>query len=114
MAARISVSEAARLIDEEEALVVDIRDPNTFAQGHIGEAWRLDHGNIEEFLSQVDKALPLVVCCYHGNASQGAADYFAAQGFTRSYSMDGGMSEWALTRTVVAEGEGLSQDKPEE
>ncbi|WP_444996782.1 thiosulfate sulfurtransferase GlpE [Aliikangiella sp. IMCC44359] len=100
---RISVSRAAVLIETEQALIVDIRDANTFAQGHIEGAVRVDNENIGEYLAQADKSKPLIVCCYHGNSSQPAADVFNQQGFERSYSMDGGMCEWVLTLPVVPE-----------
>lgn len=100
---RISVSQAAQIIEKEDGVVVDVRDPNTFAQGHIKGAIRLDNENLAAFLASSDMSKPLVVVCYHGNASQGAADVLNQQGFARSYSMDGGMSEWVLTKEVVVE-----------
>ncbi|MGX5172674.1 thiosulfate sulfurtransferase GlpE [Aliikangiella sp. IMCC44653] len=100
---RISVLQANQLIQQEAAIVVDIRDPNTFAQGHIKGALRIDNNNLNDFLISADKTKPLIVCCYHGNSSQPAAEVFNQQGFARSYSMDGGMSEWALTNEVVSE-----------
>lgn len=102
MIKRISVKQAAELIEHKSAIVVDIRDPASFAQGHIQDAIRIDNSNIQEFLQQADKSKPLVVCCYHGNSSQPAAEVFNQQGFEQSYSMDGGMSEWGLTREVVS------------
>ena len=36
----------------------------------------------------------MVVCCYHGISSQGAAAYFAEQGFNEVYSMMGGFEAW--------------------
>ncbi|WP_196138992.1 thiosulfate sulfurtransferase GlpE [Aliikangiella sp. G2MR2-5] len=100
MFTRISCKEAAELIEKQEATVVDIRDPGSFAQGHIHGATRLDNQNLAEFIANADKTKPLVVCCYHGNSSQGAADVLNQQGFAETYSMDGGMSEWVLTRQV--------------
>lgn len=100
---RISVNRAVELIDHEDALVVDVRDLNSFAQGHIKSAKRIDNSNLHEFLESADKSKPLVVVCYHGNASQQAAAVFEQQGFARSYSMDGGMSEWSLTQAVQSE-----------
>lgn len=100
---RISVTQAAALIEQQNAIVVDVRDPNSFSQGHIKSATRVDNNNVHEFLESADKSRPLVVVCYHGNSSQQAAAVFAQQGFTQSYSMDGGMSEWSLTQPVEAE-----------
>ena len=54
----------------------------------------IQQDNIEEFLSSADREKPLIVYCYHGNASQGAADYFSEQGFVEVYSMDGGYEAW--------------------
>jgi len=101
MIERISVTRAVELIDSQDAQVVDIRDPNTYAQGHIAQARRVDNNNIHEFLAQADKTKPLVVVCYHGKSSQQAAMVFSQQGFDASYSMDGGMCEWVLTQPVV-------------
>lgn len=100
---RISVQQAEELIQSQDVLVVDVRDPNTYAQGHIENAVRLDNTNVQSFIESADKSKPLVVVCYHGNSSQQAAAVLAQQGFDRSYSMDGGMSEWVLTKPVVAD-----------
>jgi len=99
---RIDIQQAAKLI-EDDALIVDIRDHNSFAQGHIQGAVRIDNSNIQEFLQQADKSKALVVCCYHGNSSQSAAAMFDQQGFEKSYSMNGGMSEWVLTQSTVTD-----------
>ena len=96
------MNKAVDLINNEAAIVVDIRDANSFNQSHIENAIRIDNTNIQQFLSQTDKSKPLVVCCYHGNSSQSAAEMFNQQGFDVSCSMDGGMSEWSLTMPVVA------------
>ncbi len=51
---------------------------------------------MERFLSTADKDKPLIVYCYHGNSSQGAANYFFDQGYKEVYSMDGGYEAWRL------------------
>lgn len=103
MANRISITQAQQLVESESATVVDIRDSAAFGQGHIAGATRIDNANVMEFVASADKSKPLLVCCYHGNASQGAADFFSSQGFEQCYSMDGGMSSWALSLPTVSE-----------
>ena len=102
MIKQITVNEAAKLIQEVQALVVDIRDPASFAAGHILNAVRIDNDNIQSFVEQSDKERPLVVVCYHGNSSQPATQVFNQQGFD-GHSLIGGMSEWSLTQPVVQE-----------
>jgi len=53
-------------------------------------------GCFDAFLAAADRDQPLLVYCYHGNSSQGAADYFFNQGFEDVYSMDGGYEAWRL------------------
>jgi len=90
---RISASQAKALM-EADALVVDIRDPDSFRAGHIDGAVHVTADNVDEFVASSDLSRPLVVCCYHGNASQGAAAYFSSNGFEQTYSLDGGYEAW--------------------
>ena len=91
---RISPDDARDLIDDREATVVDIRDPDSFAAGRILNALPLSNDTAGAFIENADKSLPVVVCCYHGNSSQQAAQFLAEQGFTESYSLDGGFEVW--------------------
>ncbi len=92
---RISVKEAQELIQAHHAQVIDIRDPMSYQAGHIPESKVVSDQNVDEFLEQADKTRPLIVCCYHGNMSQGAADYFNSKGFEATYSLDGGFEAWS-------------------
>ncbi|WP_144392933.1 thiosulfate sulfurtransferase GlpE [Pleionea sediminis] len=93
---RISIVEAKALIDQQEANVADIRDPQSFNNGHIPKSVHLTNDNIEHFVQSSEKEKPLIVVCYHGNSSQPAAQYLAEQGFADVYSMDGGFEAWKL------------------
>lgn len=86
--------EPARQLLEQGAAVVDIRDPHSFASGHITGALHLDNNSLPDFVTAADREQALIVCCYHGNSSQQAAAYFADLGFARVYSLDGGYALW--------------------
>lgn len=90
----ISINDAKQLIDDRDVTLLDIRDAASFAAGHIPDSINVNNDNVEAVLSHADKNKPLLVCCYHGNSSKGAADYFYAAGFTESYSIDGGYEMW--------------------
>jgi len=91
---RINQDQALALMTEQGAVVVDIRDPVSYAAGHISRSVHLDNNSVQNFLETSDRAVPLIVCCYHGNSSQGAADFFSQQGFNACYSLDGGFTGW--------------------
>ena len=46
-------------------------------------------------METADRSAPLLVYCYHGNNSMGAAEYFANNGFTSVFSLDGGYAEYS-------------------
>jgi thiosulfate sulfurtransferase len=90
----IAAQKVQELQEVDAINVVDIRDPGSFAAGHIPNAVPLNDGNIKEYIETADKEKPLVVCCYHGNSSRGAAEYLSQNGFKEVYSMSGGFDAW--------------------
>ena len=84
----------AQSLRQEGAMVVDIRDPQSFAAGHISGSLHLDNHSLADFIARADLDAPLIVTCYHGNSSQSAAAYLAHQGFSEVYSLDGGFELW--------------------
>lgn len=89
--------EEAKALREQGAVVVDVRDPATYAALHIAGSKHLDNHSIADFIREADLDAPTVVVCYHGNSSQSAAGYLVSQGFTDVYSMDGGFEQWRAT-----------------
>ena len=90
----ISVAETAQLQAQGKVVIADIRDEASFAAGHIAGSYHLTNGSLNGFMQQYEFDQPVVVVCYHGNSSQGAAQYLAQQGFEQVYSMDGGFESW--------------------
>ncbi|GGW85118.1 thiosulfate sulfurtransferase GlpE [Alteromonas halophila] len=82
-------------------VIVDIRDPQSFANGRMPEAIHLSNDNFASFINETPKTQPVVVVCYHGISSQQAADIIAQQGFVDVYSMDGGFEAWHSQGQVV-------------
>ncbi len=74
--------------------LVDIRDESSFDNGHIPGAVHLNNDNLNDYISETDRTTPLVVVCYVGNSSRGAAQVLANAGFETVYSLDGGMNLW--------------------
>ena len=56
----------------------------------------LDNSNEQTFVANTPKDENVVVCCYHGNSSQGAAQFLFEQGFSNAFSLDGGFEMWKL------------------
>lgn len=86
--------EQAQSLRSAGGVIVDIRDPNSFANGHVTGSTHLDNQSLPDFITTADLDQPLIVVCYHGNSSQSAAAYLVGQGFSDVYSLDGGFELW--------------------
>lgn len=94
--ARIAPAAAAELLATRAPAVVDVRDAQSFRAGRLPGAVLLDNQSVQDFINDADKAVPVLVYCYHGNSSQGAAAWLAEKGFAEVYSLDGGFEIWRL------------------
>lgn len=90
----INVADAHQKLQEKEAVLVDIRDPQSFAMGHAVQAFHLTNDTLGAFMRDNDFDTPVMVMCYHGNSSKGAAQYLLQQGYDVVYSIDGGFEAW--------------------
>ena len=88
------ISAEELLPNYKEWNIVDIRDGNAYDSGHIPGAVHLTNDNVNQFITDNDFSTPLVVVCYVGNSSRGAASVLANAGFEEVYSLDGGMNFW--------------------
>ena len=102
--AHISVLDAWQLLqdNDQKAVIVDIRDPQSFSLSHPQGAFHLPNDTMVQFTQTVDDEQPVLVMCYHGVSSQGAAQYLINQGFEQVYSVDGGFEAWHRQSLPVA------------
>jgi rhodanese-related sulfurtransferase len=99
---RLSAVDAADLIVRHrrgvlpELALFDVRDRKSFDQGHVAGAEHLDDAGLARVLRRVPRRTPVVLYCYHGNASQTYATTFTDFRFSEVYSVDGGFEPLAL------------------
>lgn len=94
MIKEIDAKEALEDLKKGESLFLDIRDPHSFEAAHIPNALHLNSEVLEDFLKKTARDKKVIVYCYHGISSQGAALYLQEQGFQDVYSLRGGFEEW--------------------
>lgn len=104
----ISVEQAHQMLAQGPALLLDIRDAQRYAAGHVPGALHLTDATLPALMRQYDGVQPVLVMCYHGNSSRGAAQYLLHQGFDEVYSIDGGFEAWlrAYPSEVARDGTG--------
>ena len=85
-----------RMEGGEKLILVDVREDNEWAKGHIPGAVHMGKGVIERDIEQTfpDKDSRLVLYCGGGFRSALAADNLQKMGYTDVISMDGGWRGW--------------------
>lgn len=78
----------------------DTRDAASYAKDHLPGAQALTERNIGQWIIRLPRTQPILIYCYHGNASQVFANTFADFGFSEAYSIDGGFQ--ALMQAAAA------------
>lgn len=93
-----------RLDAGEKMILVDTREDNEWARGHIPGAIHLGKGIIERDIEKTipDKHAPLVLYCGGGFRSALAADNLQKMGYKNVISMDGGWRGWFESGFPVA------------
>lgn len=82
------------MMDEQKAIVLDVREQREFNTGHIHNAVLLPVGTIsEDTAAAVIPGLDSVVYCRSGNRSKTAAQALADLGYKNVYEF-GGISTW--------------------
>lgn len=102
----VNTTEATRMMNHDNALVLDIREPKDFAQGHIAGAVNLPVSVLNTKLSEIDKhkSHPVIVVCKMGTAAGAIAKTLKKRGFENVVRLSGGMSEWTGAALPVKKG----------
>ncbi len=93
----ISAAELQSMIEEEvNLLLVDVREPHEYNEGHIPGAILLPLGQLKEnHEDALDREKTIVLICRSGRRSADAADFLSQEGYENVYNLQGGMLDWS-------------------
>ena len=93
---KLSPGDAIRLINQEDAVVVDVRTEGEFRQGHIVNALHVNPKSVSEQSDKLDKyrSRPVIVACRSGHQSASVAARLRKRGFEQVHNLQGGMLAW--------------------
>lgn len=92
-----------------EAVVLDVREPDEWAAGHIGTAVHIPIGAVTGRLSDIPEGEPLYVICRSGSRSARVAEFLRAQGIGAVNVADG-MQGWASSGKAMVSDTGRAPE----
>lgn len=102
----LNVNQFAALLDsaQTEGVLLDVRTPQEFMQGHIkgAELMNFYDQDFQDNLKKLDKETPVYVYCRSGARSGNAAKMMKQMGFKSVYNLQGGMNMWQRSGQDVA------------
>jgi len=103
LSARQAETLLARNSDNPEFVVLDIRTPKEYAQGHIPRAVLLDYydPSFKAGLQRLDRDKIYFIYCRSGNRSGRTLKLIESLGFKKIYHLDNGIIDWLRQKLPV-------------
>jgi len=92
----VNPAEATLLINREDAHVIDVREAEEFAKGHLPDARHIPLAKLADRIGEIEKfkGKPVIVCCASGMRSSRACGQLGKLGFSNVHNLAGGIDAW--------------------
>jgi rhodanese-related sulfurtransferase len=92
----VSTLQATQMINREDALVLDVREPAEYAKGHILGAKNAPLQELERRAGEFEKhkSKPVIVTCDSGSRATRAIGVLKSRGFAKAVNLAGGYNAW--------------------
>lgn len=92
--ATLGTLQATRMMNDQGAVVVDVRPTSEFAAGHLPNARNIPSDDLARRLGELPAGKPLIVVCASGNRAGKAAATLRAAGRQDVFCLEGGIAGW--------------------
>ena len=82
-------------------MILDVREPEEFARGHVPKAMNLPQADLATRLEELPRDRPIMTICQSGMRSLRSAQFLRQQGFEQVVSVAGGTAEWRASGRPV-------------
>ena len=91
----VGPGEATRMLNHDNAVIVDMREDKDYREGHIVNAVHTPASN-SDAVQKLEKfrERPVIVYCRSGHSSAGFCGKLRKQGFASVYNLAGGVLAW--------------------
>jgi rhodanese-related sulfurtransferase len=90
----VTVDELAQKLAQGKPVLIDVREPNEFAAGHVNGAVNIPLASLAGRLAEFGPEADTYVICRSGKRSATAVRTLIRAGFKHAYSVKGGTLAW--------------------
>ena len=93
---KVSPMNATRMINHEDAVILDVRGAGEYDRGHVINAVHIPLAQLAKERSKLNKYKdrPIIAACRNGQQSATACGTLKKNGFQNVYKLQGGMTAW--------------------
>ena len=84
-------------------ILLDVRQPEEFRQGHIAGAKLIPLGDLRQRMKELPQGREIICVCASGNRSSSAAKMLQKEGYT-VFDLQGGMLAWRQAKLPIQKG----------
>jgi len=101
---QLNVNDAVRLMNNDDVIVLDVRESSEYSAGHIRGSIHIPIGSLSKRLNELDKFKnkKVLAYCRSGNRSNTACRTLSKQGFENVNNMSGGVISWTAANLPLS------------
>ena len=92
----VSTAQLTQMVNQQQAVVVDVRDKKEFGKGHIVDAINIPYASVKDRVGQLEKHKenPIILVDAMGQHSGTVGKTLKEAGFVQVIRLQGGMNSW--------------------
>ena len=97
---------ATNLVNQKDAVIVDVRAADEFREGHIPGSVNIPQSQVTDRMGELEKykEKPLILTCKMGNQAAHLGRQLRNKGFSELYRIQGGVTAWRNDNLPVSKG----------
>ncbi len=101
---QLNVNDAVRLLNDDDVVVLDVRENNEYSSGHIRNAIHIPMASLTKRANELEKHKnkTILTYCRSGNRSNGACRTLNKLGFEHVNNLAGGIMGWTSANLPIS------------
>jgi rhodanese-related sulfurtransferase len=97
----VSSSEAVQMVNQKDAILIDLRSADQFKAGAIAQSRNIPAADLDAKAGTLPKDKPVILVCDTGRSAPRSVAVLRKHGITEAYTLQGGIQGWLQSSLPV-------------